>query len=75
MKLIEFNLSRNEAVEHHISGIDFLKIQEGILDSSNQMKSLLSDHDSITANKINFNFTEDLEICTKKTFREFALII
>ena len=69
MKLIEFNLSRNEAVEHHINGIDFLKIQEGILDSSNQTKSLLSDHDSITANEINFNFTEDLEICTKNNFK------
>ena len=66
---IEFNLSRNEAVEHHINGIDFLKIQEGILDSSNQTKSLLSDHDSITANEINFNFTEDLEICTKNNFK------
>ena len=28
VKLIEFNLSRNEAVEHHLEGIDFPKIQE-----------------------------------------------
>ena len=69
VKLIEFNLSRNEAVEHHLNGIDFLKIKEGILDSSNQMKSLLSDHDSNTADEINFNFTEDLEICTKCNFK------
>ena len=69
MKLIEFNLSRNEAVEHHLNGIDFLEIQEGILDSSNQMKSLLSYPDSNTVDEVNFNFTEDLEICTKCNFK------
>ena len=69
VKLIEFNLSRNEAVEHHLDGIDFLKIQEGILESSNQMKSLLSDPDSNLADENNFSFTEDFEICKRCNFK------
>ena len=69
VKLIEFNLSRNEAVEHHLDGIDFLKIQEGILESSNQMKSLLSDPVSNLADENNFSFTEDFEICKRCNFK------
>ena len=69
VKLIEFNLSRNEAVEHHLNGIDFQNIQEGIIDSSNQMKSLLVDPNSNTADEESFDFIEDSEICEKCSFK------
>ena len=69
VKLIEFNLSRNEAVEHHLNGIDFQNIQEGIIDSSNQMKSLLTDPSSNTADEESFDFIEDSEICEKCSFK------
>ena len=69
VRLIEFNLSRNEAVEHHLNGIDFQNIQEGIIDSSNQMKSLLTDPNSNTADEESFDFIEDSEICEKCSFK------
>ena len=69
VKLIEFNLSRNEAVEHHLEGIDFQEIKEGIITSSNQMKSLLADPDSNTAEESHFDLIDDPDICARCFFK------
>ena len=69
VKLIEFNLSRNETVEHHLAGIDFQNIQEGILASSNQMKSLLIDPDSNIAQEDDFDLTDDSDVCKRCFFK------
>ena len=65
MKLIEFNLSRNETVEHYLDGIDFQKIQEGILESSNQMRSLLIDPDSNIGQEDDFDLIDDPDVCKR----------
>ena len=69
VKLIEFNLSRNEKVEHYLDGIDFQKIQEGILESSNQMRSLLIDPDSNIGQEDDFDLIDDPDVCKRCFFK------
>ena len=69
VNLIEFNLSRNRIVEHHLGGVNFEKIQEGILQSSNQMKSLMVNPDANLAQEDDFDFTENDDVCVKSFFK------
>ena len=69
LKLIEFNLARNEIRGHDTAGLDFEEIRQRILTLAQEMRDRLQHPNTNLAREEDFPTTENSRVCQWCAFR------